>query len=60
MEANDPEENELGDERLTRVVVANRNESAEHMVKAVFDDVHEFAAGAPQHDDVTMMIIKYG
>ena len=42
------------------MVVANRNESAEHMVKAVFDDVHEFAAGAPQHDDVTMMIIKYG
>ena len=58
-EANNPAEEEYGEEALASVVVAERHENAAAMGKAVFDAVSAFSTGAPQHDDLTLMIIKY-
>ena len=54
-----PAEEEYGEEALASVVVAERHQSAAAMGKAVFDAVSAFSTGAPQHDDLTLMIIKY-
>ncbi len=58
-EANNPAEEEYGEEALASVVVAERHQNAAVMGKAVFDAVSAFSTGAPQHDDLTLMIIKY-
>lgn len=58
-ETNNPAEEEYGEEALASVVVAERRDSAAAMGKAVFDAVSAFSTGAPQHDDLTLMIIKY-
>ncbi len=58
-EANNPDEEEFSEEALAKVVVADRNLDADGMGKAVFDAVADFSAGAPQHDDLTLMIVKH-
>lgn len=58
-EANNPAEEEYGEEALASVVVAQRQASAAAMSKAVLDSVSVFSDGAPQHDDLTLMVIKH-
>ncbi|HVT03825.1 MAG TPA: SpoIIE family protein phosphatase [Thermoanaerobaculia bacterium] len=57
-EANDPEENEFGDERLISLLQSGMGQSAEELVGRVFVQVDGFASTAPQYDDITMMIIR--
>ena len=42
-------------ERLTPVSV---DMPAAALVKCLFDAADEFAAGAPQHDDMTLLVLK--
>ncbi|MFW6198722.1 MAG: GAF domain-containing SpoIIE family protein phosphatase, partial [Acidobacteriota bacterium] len=58
-EANNPSEEEFGEERLKRVLVENREQGAHGLCKAVFDAVERFSAGTGQGDDLTLMIIRY-
>ena len=58
-EANNPSEEEFGDERLVEVATQNRTLGAHPLNKAILDAVNVFSAGAPQHDDLTLMIVKY-
>jgi serine phosphatase RsbU (regulator of sigma subunit) len=30
------------------------------LLRALFADVHEFTKGAPQSDDITAMVLRYG
>ena len=48
----------LDEERLIEVLKANRNEPADVIVQAVIKAVTDFAAGAPQADDITLLIAK--
>ena len=57
-EANDPEENEFGDERLIALLRAGEGTRAEELVAGVFVEVDGFASTAPQYDDITMMVIR--
>ncbi len=57
-EANDPEENEFGDERLISLLHAGAGKSAQELVGRVFVEVDGFASTAPQYDDITMMVIR--
>lgn len=57
-EANDVEENEFGDDRLVELLRKVGGGSAAEVVDAVFAEVERFATGAPQYDDITMMIVK--
>ncbi len=57
-EALDIDEEEFGDERFIASLQACRQKTSAEIVAEVFEDVHRFAEGAPQHDDITLMIAK--
>lgn len=58
-EAINPSEEEFGDNRLIEVSRRHRKDSAHAHNKAILDAVSAFGDGAPQHDDVTSMVVKY-
>jgi serine phosphatase RsbU (regulator of sigma subunit) len=49
---------EFGEERLIEVLKQHREESAAEIVEAATKALAEFAAGAPQADDITLMVGK--
>ncbi|HEY6905899.1 MAG TPA: PP2C family protein-serine/threonine phosphatase [Ignavibacteriaceae bacterium] len=51
-------EEEFGEERLEKSIRKNMHLSAEEMIKETFRDVESFTRGAPQSDDITMVIVK--
>ncbi len=60
VEAFDPQGNEYGKQHLLEAVLAERDKEAREIFAAVVADVDRFAAGARQHDDRTITIIKRG
>jgi serine phosphatase RsbU (regulator of sigma subunit) len=57
-EANDIDQNEYGEERFIEVLKKHRTEPASAIVEAVTKSLAEFAAGAPQADDITLVVAK--
>lgn len=59
-EAQSPEEEELGDERLLRILTSARNSglAAADVVDRVFEAVDDHAGAAPQYDDITAMALR--
>jgi serine phosphatase RsbU (regulator of sigma subunit) len=57
-EATDMAEDEYGEERLTEELRKRRGESADTIVTAVTESVSRFVAGAPQADDITLVVAK--
>jgi sigma-B regulation protein RsbU (phosphoserine phosphatase) len=57
-EAYDEAENEWGDDRLLEVLRPLRDETAANLVSRVFEEIDRFAGTAPQHDDITLLIVK--
>ena len=57
-EAFNPEEDEFGEERLTELLLRERHRSAREIFDAVMRAVDDFTAGAPQHDDLTLLVCK--
>lgn len=57
-EAMSPDQEEYGEARLQTVLEAHRTETAQEILDAVLEDVHRHADGAPQSDDITMIILK--
>jgi sigma-B regulation protein RsbU (phosphoserine phosphatase) len=58
-EAHDPRGELFEDERLHASVAGRAGLDPRRLVEGVFEDVHAFAAGAPQHDDLTCLAIAY-
>ena len=54
----DVEENQFGTERLVEVLRDTAARPASEILDSVFLAIDEFAAGAPQHDDITMLVLK--
>lgn len=54
---NDAEE-EMGIEKMSEVLIQNADNSAMEMQNAVLQEVKKYAAGHPQSDDITIMVIK--
>jgi sigma-B regulation protein RsbU (phosphoserine phosphatase) len=50
---------QFGDERLLAVVTRHRHDPAAALHKAIIEDVAAFTAGAPQNDDVTLLVLEY-
>ena len=50
---------QFGDERLLEVVTRHRQDPAAALHKAIIDNVAVFTAGAPQNDDVTLLVLEY-
>lgn len=59
-EATNTAEEEYGEERLADVLRSRRGESAAAIVSAVTESVHQFTSGAPQADDITLVVAKRG
>ena len=57
-EANNAANDEYGEERFIDVLKEHRNRPAAEIVDAVIKAVAEFAAGAPQADDITLVVAK--
>ena len=49
---------EYGEERLCQVIRQNREKPARMIIDLVVRDVQEFVKDYPQHDDMTMVIVK--
>jgi serine phosphatase RsbU (regulator of sigma subunit) len=58
-EAHDPRGELFEDERLHASVAGRAGLDPRRLVEGVFEDVHAFADGAPQHDDLTCLAIAY-
>lgn len=57
-EAYDEAENEWGDERLLECLRPAAPAPARDIVERVFEEIDRFAGAAPQHDDITMLVLK--
>jgi sigma-B regulation protein RsbU (phosphoserine phosphatase) len=58
VEAMSPDEELFGFERLEDAVRGSTDLSAQELLDKILDQVNTFAAGADQHDDITVIIIK--
>jgi len=47
-----------GIERLKNAIKGYQHLDAEEMLKMIYEEVHNFSGGAPQMDDVTLVIVK--
>jgi sigma-B regulation protein RsbU (phosphoserine phosphatase) len=57
-EAMTHDDEEWGEERMMEAAAASSQGSAESVLKAIFAEADKFTAGAPQHDDMTLLILK--
>ena len=57
-EAMNSGEEEFGDNRLTDILLKNKNESAEKIIEIIFNEVENFAGNVPPMDDKTIVVIK--
>ena len=57
-EANNPNFEEFGEDRFIDVLKENRSKPAAGIIDAVNKALSEFAAGAPQADDITLVVAK--
>jgi sigma-B regulation protein RsbU (phosphoserine phosphatase) len=58
-EAENSKEDEFSEASLQSVLEGVRASSVEEIVREVFAEVRTFSAGAPQHDDITAMALRY-
>ena len=58
-EALDADEEEYGDDRLIESIAVMSDPKVEARLRHLFGSVDTFTAGAPQHDDVTAMVVGY-
>jgi serine phosphatase RsbU (regulator of sigma subunit) len=58
VESMDGKRNEYGEERFHDVLLAHYGRPPEAIIKAVMEDMRAFTGGIPQHDDITMVVLK--
>lgn len=59
-EALSPEEEFFGMQRVLDHITAHREESAEEIVKSLYQNFQQFTEGATQLDDLTIVVVKVG
>ena len=59
-EAMSTTDQEYGEGRIVEVVRTHGALQPQPLLRALFADVHEFTRGAPQSDDITAMVLRYG
>ncbi len=57
-EAQNTGEDEFGGERLLAHLRHARHKLADEIVHEIFEEIDSFAGAAPQHDDITLLVIK--
>ncbi|HWW85484.1 MAG TPA: PP2C family protein-serine/threonine phosphatase, partial [Vicinamibacterales bacterium] len=49
---------EWGEDQVFEIVRANRTHSAQEIIGMIMREADRFTAGAPQHDDMTLIVIR--
>jgi sigma-B regulation protein RsbU (phosphoserine phosphatase) len=57
-EASDTSGQMYGKERLIELIGLHKDESAQQIASSVVESVLDFCSGAPQTDDITLLVIK--
>ncbi len=57
-EAMNSRDEEFGEERLQQLVAQNLQLSAADLQKLILTEIEQFVAGAPQHDDMTLVVAR--
>ena len=57
-EAMNPEDEEWGEEQLIPTAAAHVHQSAAEIIPSLMAEADRFADGAPQHDDMTLVVLK--
>jgi sigma-B regulation protein RsbU (phosphoserine phosphatase) len=57
-EAMNVDDEEWGEERLMEACQTNKDASAEELLKYLFEAATRFAGAAPQHDDMTLVVLR--
>ena len=57
-EARNTDREEFGEDRLCELLVSQNGATPREMQKNILKHVQEFTANAPQHDDITMVLLK--
>ena len=57
-EAMTRKEEEWGEDRMTQAAIRARSGDADAILKSIFAAADLFTAGAPQHDDMTLLLMK--
>ena len=57
-EAMNEREEEFGEERLIAAVARHREKPAQDIIGALCDEIKDFIGSRPQHDDMTMVVLK--
>lgn len=57
-EAMNSRKKEFGEERFKKILIRNRNCSAQSIINSVIGDINKFRGAAEQSDDITIGIIK--
>jgi phosphoserine phosphatase RsbU/P len=52
------DDEEWGEERMIAAARASMHKAANHVLDDLFAATDAFTAGAPQHDDMTLLILK--
>jgi serine phosphatase RsbU (regulator of sigma subunit) len=58
-EAMNAESDLFGEERLARLVGEHGHLPTDELRERILREIDEFVAGAPQHDDMTMILLKF-
>lgn len=58
-EARNKLKSEFGNERLERFIIENKNEHAQQLADSLIENIKQFSKGTLQHDDMTLIIIKF-
>lgn len=58
-EAMDTSSSEFGEEGLIQTIKENHHKNAESMMDTILNRVQDFTTGCDQHDDMTMITLKY-
>jgi sigma-B regulation protein RsbU (phosphoserine phosphatase) len=58
-EAMDRNSNEFSDDRLREFLLISAHASPDAIVKGLIEEVHAFAAGVPQSDDITTLVVRH-
>jgi len=58
-EAQNPEGEEFGDERMAACLAAVRGRPAKEVLDAVHRELYAFRRNSPPHDDVTVMAVRF-
>ena len=56
-EAHDPANAQYGEDRLNSVLESTRESSGDKVLESVSEDIKVFSRGAPQFDDITMVVL---